>query len=106
MPKSRILALGLLASMYLHPIQAAEGSLKGKFAFNWLSDPSKTRCVRVDDKLMSMFASPQFKCRGQNNTASGVPATACSKVDGGSEYLIFDTFASCENERKTQAANE
>jgi hypothetical protein len=105
MPKSLIVALSFLASTYVHTAQATDGSLIGEYTFNWFTDPSRTRCMRVDKKLLSMLTSSQFECKDEN-TGSGVRITACSKVDGHSGYLIFKTFASCENERKTQAVNE
>jgi hypothetical protein len=106
MKKWCLVLLFLYALMHIHPARAAEKPLQGQFTFNWLSDPAKTKCVRVDDRLASMFRSNQFKCEAHTNTASGAPATVCSKTDGKSEYMIFTKFALCEDERKTQAANE
>lgn len=106
MLRAYIVVLPLFLAGYAHSISVAEDSLRGKFTFNWAYDPAKQKCVHIGDKLMSLFRSSQFKCDPQQNTASGSVATVCTKVDGSSSYMIFDTFASCENERTTQAANE
>jgi hypothetical protein len=105
--KGCIVVLVLFTSTHTYPVGASDNSLRGKFTFNWHADPAKTRCVRIDDKLLSIFHSHLFHCdlNAIDNTASGVPASVCSKADGSSEYMIFSTFASCENERKIQAAN-
>ena len=100
-----IVMVNLVAGMYSDVAQASENSLRGKFTFNWFTNPSKTKCVPVDGRLVSKFNSREFECHAGRNTASGVPAWICSAADGRSEYMIFSTMASCENERKTQAAN-
>ena len=102
-----IVALALLTCLRADPIAASENVLRGKFAFNWFADPNKTPCVRIGSKLMTMLTSARFHCvaNPRRDTASGVPASICSSVDGKSEYMIFGTLAACETERKTQAAN-
>jgi len=106
----RILAFFVLVSLSIscaNTASAAGNEFIGKFTFNWLSDPAKAKCVKIDNKLMAMLASSQFHCRPpQSNTASGVTARMCAKVDGTAEYMIFDARADCENERKTQAVAE
>ena len=106
MPILSVFVLVILSIAWASTGNAAENELIGKFTFNWLSDPAKARCVKIDDKLMAMLASSQFHCRPpQSNTASGVTLRMCAKVDGTAEYMIFDGLADCENERKTQVAN-
>jgi len=102
-----IVALALLTCLRADPIAASENALRGKFAFNWFTDPDKTTCVRIGNKLMAMLSSARFHCDSnpRRDTASGAPASVCSSVDRKSEYMIFATFAACETERKTQAAN-
>ena len=106
----RILAVFVLVILSIscaNTASAAGNEFIGKFTFNWLSDPAKAKCVKIDNKLMAMLASSQFHCRPpQSNTASGVTARMCAKVDGTAEYMIFDARADCENERKTQAVAE
>ncbi len=88
-------------------VAAELDSLEGRYGFDWHSDPEKTRCVRVDSKLIVRFGSPSYRCdlTPFSNTASGASAVKCSKKDGNVEYLIFTTKAACETERQTQAAN-
>jgi hypothetical protein len=107
MPVLSVFALAILSISWVSAASAAENEFIGKFTFNWLSDPAKARCIKIDNKLMSMLASSRFHCRPpQSNTASGVTAQMCAKVDGTAEYMIFDAFADCENERTTQAASD
>jgi hypothetical protein len=107
MLKWRIVVLTLFMSIPVGAAKASDDSMLGKFTFNWFTDPNKVKCTRIDDQLASMFLSPQFHCdlKPHRNTASGVPASVCSNTNGSSEYIIFSTFVSCEQERKTQAAN-
>lgn len=85
---------------------AAELSWAGKYTFNWLKSPGKQRCIKIDAKLQSRLSSSEFRCkRDAGKTASGHSVPSCERVAGGVEYLIFDTRAACENERKEQAAN-
>ena len=91
------------------PAPAAETDvLRGKFGFNWLTLPSKTKCARIDGKLLAEFATKRYRCNleGVTNTASGGKAQTCRRTDNRAEYLIFDTLAACEEERKTQESNE
>jgi hypothetical protein len=107
MPILSVFVLAILLISQAGTGNAAENEFIGKFTFNWLSDPAKAKCVKIDTKLMAMLASSQFHCRPpQSNTSSGVTLRTCAKVDGHVEYMIFDTRADCENERKTQAIAE
>ena len=89
-------------------------TLQGKFAFNWRSNPDREKCVKIDEKLLTAFKSAKYKCdlKEISNTSSGEKARVCTAAkDGketkdGKEYLIFETFRSCEKERKDQASNE
>lgn len=81
--------------------------LKGKFAFNWRSEPSREKCVKVTGALMAAFRSGKYRCdlKQVTNTSTGAPARICTQTKG-KEYLIFDTLRACDNERKDQASNE
>jgi Zn-dependent M16 (insulinase) family peptidase len=100
-----VIATALSVPLGAHAAGSSESEMRGKFAFDWHTDPNKTKCARVSDKLLSMFMSAKFNCAQADNTASGIPAVACSAAGGSSEYLIFKTFAACEEERKTQVSN-
>ncbi len=82
--------------------------LRGKFTFNWFTDPDTVECSAIGDELLSTLKSSQFTCNLApiTNTASGFPAQVCTEAGGGSEYLIFETQTQCEEERQTQASNE
>lgn len=87
---------------------ASIDTLKGKFAFLWTSDPSKVKCIAVDDELLAKFKSKQWRCdlTGTNATSAGAKARSCRKASTEDEYLIFDTRKACEEERQTQEAAE
>lgn len=82
--------------------------LNGKFAFNWHTNPDRETCAAVTARLLADFKSAKYRCdlNVKTNTASGAPARTCTAKNGRREYLIFDTRRACEEERKTQAANE
>src|SRR4029077_18250401 len=106
MPILSVFALVILSISWAGTASAAENEFIGKFTFNWLSNPAKARCVKVDNSLAAKFASSQFHCKPpQSNTSSGVTLRMCAKVDGTVEYMIFDALTDCENERTTQALN-
>ena len=102
-------AIIAVCSVAASPAPAAETDvLRGKFGFNWLTLPSKTKCAKIDGKLLAEFGTKRFRCNlaGVTNTASGGKAQTCRRTDNRAEYLIFDTLAACEEERKTQESNE
>ena len=82
--------------------------LQGKFAFNWLSDLGRQKCIRVAGPLLTDFKSTRYRCdlTPISNTSTGASARKCTEVKRGKEYLIFDTLRACESERKTQESNE
>ena len=83
--------------------------LQGKFAFNWRSEPSREKCVKVAGQLLADFKSTKYRCdlKVISNTSSGVSARLCTEVKGRQkEYMIFDTLRACDGERKDQASNE
>lgn len=104
------LVLATLALIVASPAAATAAGiddLKGSFAFDWLKEPSKATCVEVGSELLASFKSADFTCDLTAHPTSGeATAKMCSKVGGGSEYLIFDTRADCEEERETQSAAE
>ena len=105
MPILSVFVLVILLISWAGTASAAENEFIGKFTFNWLSNPAKARCLKVDNSLAAKLASSQFHCEPpQSNTSSGVTLRTCANVARTVEYMIFDTLADCENERKTQAA--
>lgn len=82
--------------------------LRGKFAFNWLNDPAKAKCMKVDGKLLSDFKSARYHCdlKANTNSSSGASSRTCTQIPRNKEYLIFDTKYACDEERDTQASNE
>ena len=82
--------------------------LQGKFAFNWRAEPSREKCIKVEGPLLAGFKSTRYRCdlTVKSNTSSGANVRTCTEVKDRKEYLIFDTRRACDDERKTQAANE
>jgi len=82
--------------------------LRGKYAFDWLHDPAKGKCVRVEGKLLNDFKSTRYHCdlNMHSNSSSGAGNRTCTQTPGHKEYLIFDTKRECDDERETQATNE
>ena len=101
--------LAILIAVLTSTPAAAKGLdvLRGKFAFNWRSEPSREKCVKVTDALLAAFKSNKYRCalKPITNTSTGASARTCTQPKG-KEYLIFDTLLACENERKDQASNE
>jgi hypothetical protein len=91
----------------LAKIESDLSVLEGRFGFNWRQDPSKARCVKVDNALRKKLVI-DYKCNLKETTdsSSGKPRVVCRAKNGSPEYLIFRTKESCEDERKTQEANE
>jgi hypothetical protein len=87
---------------------AAIDVLEGKFAFNWHAEPGRQKCVKVTGALMSDFKSAKYRCDLTLKHDSESPSgnRTCTAARGDQEYLIFDTLAACEDERKGQAAAE
>ncbi len=83
--------------------------LNGKFAFDWHRDPERQKCRKVDARLLADFESPRYRCdlTPKTNTGAGSVVRMCTRkgARGGGEYLIFDTFRACEDERKEQVSN-
>lgn len=101
--------VGLILGALSVPSHAAGVDvLEGKFAFNWHADPAREKCSKVTGPLMSDFRSVKYRCDLTLKTSVDNPAgnRTCTAVRGDKEYLIFDTKAACEIERKGQAAAE
>jgi len=99
------LAVGALAAW---SASASEiDALKGRYGFDWLVDLAKSKCVKIDDKLIKTFSSPSYVCdlAPDATTASSGVAFKCKRKDGNSEYLIFHTLAACRKEHETQSNN-
>jgi hypothetical protein len=89
------------------PVRADQlDSLAGRYAFDWRTEPAKTKCKVVDQKLLETFKSPAYACdlKEKHNSATGQPCVTCTGKS--KEFLIFKTKALCEGEREAQAANE
>jgi len=94
-----------VASVFCLLNGSAEASFAGKYTFNWLKSPGKQRCLKIDSKLDAEMSSRRFKCERGGRTEAGQTPMACKRLAGGVEYLVFETRAACENERKAQDAN-
>ena len=97
----------LLASLSAHADNL--DMLSGKFAFNWHRDPERQKCVKVGGPLLADFKSAKYRCdlTPKTNTSAGSTVRMCTRkgARGSGEYLIFDTFRACEDERKEQVSN-
>jgi hypothetical protein len=82
--------------------------LRGRAAFNWFLDPKKTRCARVEKRLLHRSKSKDYTCdlTERNNSSWGEKFVKCTKNDNSAEYMVFKTMKSCEKERTAQAANK
>ena len=92
------------------PAQAGKlDMLQGKFTFDWHRDPDRQKCVKVGGRLLADFESARYRCdlTPRTNTGAGSTVRMCTRkgARGGGEYLIFDTFRACEDERKEQVSN-
>jgi hypothetical protein len=109
MPRSSIGLAILIALLSSAPAEAQSSDvLAGKFAFNWHSEPSREKCIRVAGALLADFKSKKYRCdlKPRTNSSSGATVRTCTQANGRKEYLIFDTQRACDNERKEQASNE
>ena len=109
MTKNRSVVVSLTMFLLAAPAQAdGIDILRGKFAFNWFSDPATEKCVKVDGKLLNDFKSARYHCDLKPNTNSSSEAISrtCTLLPQVKEYLIFDTKKECDEERDTQASNE
>ena len=106
--KSFGFAVLLLLPAHLPAAAQSPDPLAGKFAFNWHSEPSREKCVRVAGPLLADFKSKKYQCdlKPRTNSSSGATIRTCTQIKGRKEYLIFDTHRACDNERKEQASNE
>ena len=92
----------LLVNLAISPAGADDARLAGKFAFQTNVIPEKTSCTRLTQATASRLASPPYKCE-RTPLSSGKTALSCSRPPGGSlSYLVFDTKAACDSERRDQ----
>jgi len=106
MKMTRLLAVTGAVCLLSGIAHAADPSFQGKYTFNWLKSPGKESCIKIDGKLASRISSKAFSChQSEGKTEAGEIVPACKAARGDIEYLIFDTRASCENERQAQDAN-
>jgi hypothetical protein len=82
--------------------------LKGRYAFDWKKDPLPSNCIKIGERLLSLFESEPYSCdpHERNNSTSGEYFVTCTRKDQKVEYMIFKTAKSCEAERRDQAVNE
>lgn len=109
MTKNQSVVVSLIMFLLTAPAQAGGiDVLRGKFAFDWLHDPAKAKCIKVDGKLLSEFKSARYHCdlKENTNSSSGASSRTCTQIPHNKEYLIFDTKQACDEERDTQASNE
>ena len=109
MPKTPFVHSALILFLITVPAQAdGIDMLRGKFAFNWLSEPATAKCVKVDGKLLSDFKSARYHCdlKASTNSSSGASNRTCTQIPRNKEYLIFDKKHDCDEERETQTSNE
>ena len=109
MTKKQSVVATLIVFLLSSPAQAGGlDVLSGKFAFNWLGDPAKAKCVKVTGQLFNEFKSKRYTCdlNVKKNTSTEVGARLCTAMPRDKEYLIFDTKRQCDDERNTQASNE
>ena len=99
-----LLLLLTFASAYAGGAEA----LKGKFAYDWIADPSSQKCAKVAGQLLADFKSAKYRCDlNKKSTASNrTNAAACAEKTGHKEYLVFDTLRACEVERESQSSGE
>ena len=106
MTRSKPLLLGCLVAAALSaPAGAADTRLAGKFAFRTDANPDKVSCARLTPATASRLASPPYMCES-TPLSSGKTALSCSRPGGSGSYLVFDTKAACESERKDQEVAE
>ena len=104
----RFLAALAVGALVAPSAMASElDTLKGRYGFDWLVDLEKSKCAKIDDKLIKTFSSPSYACdlAPDSSTASSGVAVKCTRKDGHAEYLIFQTLAACKKEHENQASN-
>ena len=88
------------------PAGAKDLRLAGKFAFQTDVNLDKASCTRLEQAMASRLASPPYRCES-TALSSGKTALLCSRPPGGrGGYMVFDTKAACESERKDKANAE
>ena len=88
------------------PVSAITLQLAGKFAFQTDVNLDKAFCARLTHATASRLALPPYRCE-RTPLSSGKTALLCSRPPGGQGgYMVFNTKASCDGERKDQAAAE
>jgi hypothetical protein len=109
MSKNQFAPVVIIALLLTAPAKAGGlDVLSGKFAFDWLHDPDKAKCVKVTEQLLNEFKSKRYRCdlTVKKNTSTEVGVRLCTSVPNDKEYLIFETKRQCDDERETQASNE
>lgn len=107
MVSSKPLLLGcLVVATLLTGARADDLQLAGKFAFQSDINLEKASCSRLSQATASRLASPPYRCES-TPLSSGKTALLCTRPPGGrGGYMVFNTKAACESERKDQAAAE
>ena len=101
--RSKSLLLGcLVAAVLAAPAGAQDLRLAGKFAFRTDVIPQRTSCTRLEQTTASRLASAPYRCE-RTPLSSGKTALACSRGEGTrGSYLVFNTKAACDSERRDQ----
>ena len=107
MTRSKTLLLGGLVAAALSAPASADGpQLAGKFAFPTDGNLDKASCTRLTQAMASRLASPPYRCETER-LSSGKTGLLCSRPPGGrGGYMVLDTKAACDSERKDQANAE
>lgn len=88
------------------PTGADDLRFAGKFAFRTDANLEKESCARLTRETASRLASHPYRCE-TTPLSSGKTALLCSRsANGRGSYMVFDTKAACESERKDQANAE
>lgn len=104
--RSKSLLLGcLVAAVLSAPAGAKDLRLAGKFAFRTDVNLDKASCTLLDSATASRLASHPYGCE-RAPLSSGKTALLCSRPGGSGGYLVFDTQAACDSERKDEANAE
>ena len=105
--RSKSLLLGcLVAAVLSAPAGGKDLRLAGKFAFPTDGNLDRASCARLTEATASRLASPPYRCES-TPLSSGKTALLCSRPPGGrGGYMVFDTKAACDSERKDQANAE
>lgn len=100
------LLLGCLVAAALSvPASADNPRLAGKFTFRTDASLDKASCTQLTPATASRLALAPYRCES-TRLSSGKTALLCSGPGGRGGYMVFDTKAACDSERKDEANAE